>query len=166
MSRRDEDVWRVTTGTKTYWLHIKWTVSRARDSYGYNVCTLYVDGDKAARCNGGGYDMRGTVVGDWIARTFPDKLRQLTKEFYGLSFHDPNFDPGKAIPDPNDGRTVEQREKDGVTVGLERYQSFYRASSKLPTERHTVPLLDGAYGLESMLEIAQAIGLQFERGDL
>jgi hypothetical protein len=226
--------------TKT--LEFVWTTSRARDSYGYNVCTLYADGKKVARCNGGGYDMKGTDLGDYIARAYADRLMKLRPEdmeehkhferaekprmicenaacvvsnihangagednenyllppgtekcpkcggptrvdhrdgkvvsegryFYGLSFHDPNFDPGKAVigTDCDDrtmtnngeakGKTVEQAEKDGETIGLERYQAFYRASSKVPTERHTVPLIDGACGFSSVERIMKAIGL-------
>ena len=49
----------------------KWTVSRGRYTYGYNICTMYLhrrNGDKVkvSSCNGGGYDM-----------------------FYGLNFYDP-----------------------------------------------------------------------------
>lgn len=155
---------------KTYNLEFKWTVSRGRDTYGYNICTLYVNGNRAARCNGGGYDMEGTVLGNWIAATFPDDLRKLTTEFYGLTFHDPNFDPGKAVvkgetvfDGPADGKTVEQLEKEGKSFGLDRYQAFYSASSKLPTERHTVPLLDGGCGFSCMTKVGKAIGMTFER---
>ena len=45
-------------------LTFKWTVSRGRDSYGYNIVTLRVDGDKVSSCNGGGYDMKGTCLGN------------------------------------------------------------------------------------------------------
>ena len=31
------------TWNKINSLHFKWTISKARNSYGYNVCTLYVD---------------------------------------------------------------------------------------------------------------------------
>lgn len=64
--------------TKT--LEFKWTTSRGRDTYGYNICTLYVDGRKAARCNGGGYDMKGTCLGDWVARAYRDRLLDLKPE--------------------------------------------------------------------------------------
>lgn len=224
-------------------LEYRWTVSRARDTYGYNICTLYVDGRKAAACNGGGYDMKGTCLGNWIARTFKDRLLALKPEqmpaqshweradplprvcdnvdcliahkkpiagkddefefetlpadaekcphcggdarvdyhagrrvddgryFYGLTFHDPKFDPGKAVIgiDASDrtlggatGETVEQAEAEGKSLGLERYQAFYSASSKVPTERHTEPLIDGACGMSSVERIAEAIGLTFE----
>lgn len=152
-------------------LHFKWTVSRAADSYGYNVCTLFVDGHKVSRCNGGGYDMRGTCLGDYVARAYSDRLKALDgARFYGLTFHDPDFDPGKApvegpgmFGSPATGRTVEEREKAGESLGLERYQAFYRASSKHATKRHTVPLIDGACGFSSVERIMEAIHLRLER---
>ena len=140
-------------------LKFKWTVSRARDTYGYNICTLYVDGTKATRCNGGGYDMEGTCLGDWIAKEFKNELMKLNTEFYGLTYHDPNYDPGKA---EIGGQTVEEREKEGKSVGLERYQAFYSASSKVPSDKHTVPLIDGACGMSSVERIINAIGYQLE----
>lgn len=218
-------------------LEFKWTVSRARNTYGYNICSLYVDGKKVAAYNGGGYDMQGKSLGYYLARAYSDRLVKLTPEqmpevthwqraekprmvcheltnkcsgasadkdgyyppgtetcpdcggalmetnrdgkhvidgryFYGLTFHDPNFDPGKAVigkdcddrtfGNGSEGKTVEQAEAAGETVGLERYQAFYSASSKVPTERHTVPLIDGACGMNSVQEIAKAIGLTFE----
>jgi len=226
-------------------LEFKWTVSRARDTEGYNICSLYVDGQKVSSCNGGGYDMKGTALGNWIARAYADRLLKLTPKqmpkqshweraesrniwenkcgrcgfefktdyqkstvptcpickspltdemrkkefgtlgmndgktiddgryFYGLSFHDPNFDPGKAVIGTEKvtdqtfskdakGKTVEQAEKDGESLGLERYQAFYSASSKVPTKKHTVPLIDGGCGFSSVEKIMEAIGLSLE----
>ena len=177
-----------------YDLSFRWTVSRARNTAFYNICTLWVDGKRDASCIGGGYDMRGTVLGSWIARRFADRLLKLKEAdmpaqhewkdgqrvekghyFYGLTFHDPNYDPGKAIigKDADDrtlgggseGKTVEQAEKEGTSFGLERYQALYAASSKVPTDRHTVPLIDGACGITEVWKIAEAIGLKFERID-
>jgi len=77
-------------------LRFKWTVSRDRDTYGYNICSLYVNGTKVSSCNGGGYDMQGTALGNWITDNFQDKLKKLPanygscdnhKGFYGLSFY-------------------------------------------------------------------------------
>lgn len=140
---------------EVYRLRFKWTVSRGRDTYGYNICSLYVDGTKVSACNGGGYDMKGTSFGNWLAAAFAENLRKLTEPFYGLTFHDPTFDPGKADVE---GETVEQREKEGKSIGLERYQAFYGASAKLPSERHHVPLIDGACGFSQVQKIAKAIG--------
>jgi hypothetical protein len=73
-----------------YNLHFKWTVSRGRETYGYNICSLYVDGRKVSSCNGGGYDMKGTAFGNWVEVAFQDKLQELKldpKVYYGLSFY-------------------------------------------------------------------------------
>ncbi len=227
-----------------YILEYKWTVSRGRESYGYNICSLYVDGKKVSSCNGGGYDMKGTALGNWIARKFEKELLALKPEdmpeqshwernaernvyececkkckyefrmeisselptcpicknskdmdvsivygtlgmndgkrvvdgryFYGLSFHDPDYDPGKAVIGENCtdrtitkdgeaiGMTVEEAEKEGKSLGLERYQAFYSASSKTPTERHIVPLIGGACGISSVEAIMKAIGCRLE----
>ena len=61
-----------------------------------------------------------------------------------------------------EGKTVEQAEADGESLGLERYQAFYRASSRVPTERHTVPLIDGACGFGSVERIVNALGYELE----
>lgn len=156
--------------TKT--LEFKWTISRGRDTYGYNICSLYVNGYKVSSCNGGGYDMKGTALGNYIAKAFPDRLLKLNKEYYGLTFHDPNYDPGKAVigKDCTDRtieqkaqcKTVEQAENDGESLGLERYQAFYSASSKLPTTKHTIPLIDGACGFSCVANIIQDIGFSLK----
>lgn len=178
-------------------ISIRWGTSRGRDSYGYTTCSLRNSGgQRVAACNGGGFDMRGTVVGNWLARTFRDELlalkpRQMPEQshydyntckrvddgrsFYGLTFHDPNFDPSKAVvgegcddrtfgkDGENTGKTVAQVEQEGKSVGLERYQALYRASSKVPTKRHTIPCIDGACGISSVMEIARAIGIDLKQ---
>jgi len=170
------------TATRTH-LEYKWTVSRGRDTYGYNICTLYADGRKVSRCDGGGYDMEGTCLGSFLAKRYADRLVALkTKDFprghdgkrafYGLTFHDPNYDPGKAIvgEDCDDrtldgkgkGQTVAEREAAGKSLGLERYQAIYSASSPVPTKRHTIPSIDGGCGKNCVETIGNAIGLRFE----
>lgn len=76
----------------------KYTVSRGAETYGYNICTLYINGEKVSSCNGGGYDMRGTALGDWIEVQWPDEIKALPasfrdkkgfqKGFYGLTHRD------------------------------------------------------------------------------
>lgn len=58
-------------------VEIKWGTSRGRDSYGYTTASLYHSGRRIAACNGGGYDMRGTVLGNFVAWAFADQLRAL-----------------------------------------------------------------------------------------
>jgi hypothetical protein len=169
---RNETVYLITTPKgETLYAKFKWTVSRGRDTYGYNICTLYIDGKRVARCNGGGYDMQGTCLGSWLACHAKDRLLKLKQEFYGLTFQDPDFDPGKAVvgegcddrtfDERGKGKTVEQAEQDGDSVGLERYQAVYRASSKLPSERHTIPHIDGACGFSCVERIGNAVGYGF-----
>ena len=136
-------------------LFFKWTVSRGRDTYGYNVCTLYVDGDKISRCNGGGYDMEGTCLGDYIAVAFKDKLLKLKlkEKLYGLTFHNPDWKPSDEIV---------QNEKEGKDLGLERYQAFYSASTFRPSKKHNIPLIDGACGKNSVEKIMATIGLKLK----
>lgn len=80
-------------------LMFKWTISRGCDTFGYNICSLYVNEEKATNCKGGGYDMRGTVLADWMEETFPDQLKKLKGNsgsgdvsggFYGLHFYNPS----------------------------------------------------------------------------
>ena len=78
-------------------LEVKWTISRGRDSYDYNICSLWQRGQKVASCNGGGYDMIGTVFAQWLCNNYMDRLEKLPKfitirgyktELYGLSHYD------------------------------------------------------------------------------
>lgn len=229
-------------------LRVRWGTSRGRDTYGYTTCSLSEDGKRITACNGGGYDMRGTVFGNWLTYAYTDRLLKLKPEdmpehtewrpdyhaficrdcsvkrlaqwdgegtppesvtlrtekemhsegfewpkcpecgqdmdrdnhagervklpnsLYGLTFHDPHYDPSKAVIGTDctdrtlgpgaEGKTVEQAEKDGESFGLERIQAFYKASSRVPTDRHTVPSIDGACGFDCVREIAKAIGLE------
>ena len=134
-----------------YNLKFKWTVSKAVNTYGYNICSLFVNGQKVSSCNGGNYDMQGTCLGEWIEREFKDELLQLKENFYGVTFHNPNWQPSKEII---------KREEEGKSLGLERYQDFYKQSCKLPTEKHTIPVIDGACGVTSVEKILKAVGYQ------
>ena len=149
-----------TPDGQTLLAEFRWTISRARDSYGYNICSLWIDGRKVSSCNGGGYDMGGTCLGSWFNKAAKNLLLKLKEEFYGLTFHDPNYDPGKAVL-PN-GKTVEQAEAAGESLGLDRYQQIYAGSSKTPTSKHVEPFIDGTCGLSSVEWIMNACGYKLE----
>ena len=86
-------------------VQIKHSISRGRDTYGYNIVTAVCNG-KSYRTLGGGYDMIGTVLGDWFETEYQDDLTALvttlqlehyvgtTKRpanaFYGLFVRDDN----------------------------------------------------------------------------
>jgi len=116
-------------------LEFRWTVSRGRDTYGYNICSLWIDRRKVASCNGGGYDMQGTVLGEWIQNNFIYQLTKLKSRrggessdgFYGLTFH-------KMTTEGAEYHETHQGDDDHVC-------------------------LDGGCGIESMKRIAEAIGI-------
>lgn len=61
---------------ETY-LAISWSISRGTETYGYNICRLDdSQTGKRYRCLGG-YDMMGTVVGQWLEDLFQPQLKQL-----------------------------------------------------------------------------------------
>ena len=92
-------------------LEFKYTISRARDTYGYNICSLWIHTEsgreKVARTCGGGYDMQGCCLGNWIQEYKPFKqglLRCKPSDFYGLTFYDEKarksrkqYNPGNKI---------------------------------------------------------------------
>lgn len=83
----------------------KYGVSRGQYTYGYTLVSLYVDGKKVAKTGGGGYDMKGVVLGAWITDNFQEQLKKLTAHygsqdktdwntsFYGLKFYSPDHKP-------------------------------------------------------------------------
>lgn len=173
-------------------IEVKWGTSRGQNSYGYTTCSLWHQGRRVAACNGGGYDLRGTVFGSFLARQFADRLRMLAPEhmpkdrrhgrpnhedvperqLYGLVYVDPDYDPGKAVIGTDctnrtmgakDEVTVAEAEEAGQSFGLERYQAAYAATSPYPTEHHTEPSINGACGIVSVRKIARAIGLDWTR---
>lgn len=126
-------------------LHFKWTVSRGRDTYGYNICTLLVDGVKVGRCNGGGYDMQGTVFAQWIGNEYQTELIKFVND-NGINEHYPN-------------NTYETK------TGIERRYAlpgFYGMSIYVKPDNTTIVHLDGGCGMESIKHIAEAIGIKLK----
>jgi len=66
-----------------YVVKFKWSVSRGRDTYGYNICTAYVDGQKVGKSMGGGYDMKGAALAKWL-----EQFVRPEHNFYGLNRRD------------------------------------------------------------------------------
>jgi hypothetical protein len=97
----------------TNYLSLSWSTSRGADTYGYNICRL--DADKRYRCMGGGYDMVGTVVANWLKERYQERL----------------VAAGSAVT----GLYGARKQSWGVS-------------------------LDGACGLECMIQIAEAIGIR------
>lgn len=126
----------------TQYLSITWSTSRGRDTYGYNICKLSAgyNGTVYRTC-GGGYDMVGTVVGEWLQANYQERLLAL-----GMNACAARVDAANKYESRNEGMygmcyRVERKKVDGRLAQVARIT------------------LDGGCGIESMRKIAEAIGL-------
>ena len=116
-------------------LNISWSTSRGRDTYGYNICRLDDSRTrKRYRCMGGGYDMIGTVFGEWLTDMHAPQLAAL----FASREH---VDAGYAVK------------------GYRKIPDLYEVTMSPDGKVHC----DGACGIESMIRIAEAIGLQVQQ---
>jgi len=136
-----------TAKTKVYSLHFKWTISKGRETYGYNICSLLVNGTKVAQCMGGGYDMQGTVFANWLEKEFaPELMRLFAPDFAELK-------AGKA-------ETRQYTLQSGDVVFCTTPKNYYGATIRTNSRTGQDDLcLDGAAGLNAIERIANAIGL-------
>ena len=117
--------------SETY-LAVRWSTSRGRDTYGYNICSVTDQAtSKRYSCNGGGYDMLATSFGAWLTETYQNALHEIGDRAY-VTYYDQDTDPN--------------RYNDDGLYGMYRY-----ADGRIS--------LDGACGIESMLKIAKALGI-------
>lgn len=150
----------------TFSLQLSWGISKGRDTYGYNICRLDAPGyypknsgtdnppfvqPKRYRCSGGGYDMTGTVVGNWLQSRYQDRLMQLAQAPSRI---------GTFLYRDEDGRL--QRAKESADRKNVLYGSTYYPAHG---EKDAYVSLDGACGLSSMRAIAEAIGLSIKSID-
>jgi hypothetical protein len=119
-------------------LRISWSVSRGRDSYGYNICRLDSRSGSRYKTCGGGYDMIGTVVGDWLEAEHQAELVELVK--------------GLELEPYGDGKT-------GIRVVVRDSDFSFSGFFVNPNGSVT---LDGGCGLSAMQSIARAIGLDMQ----
>lgn len=119
-------------------LILKHSISRAMDSYGYNRITLTdtLTGKKYA-CVGGGYDMVGTVFGEWLEANYQTELLEIAHKAYYIC----------------DSKKLSYNDSP-CQVKLYGMTAY---SHKEYVE------LDGACGLECMLDIAKHAGLSVQR---
>lgn len=122
------------------YLPLSWSVSRGRDTYGYNICRL---DDRSTglryRCTGGGYDMVGTVLGEWLQSMHQSRL-QLLKE-NGPQGKPVLVDCGYSMP------------------GWMKREDLYGLTFA-PDGR---AIVDGACGVESVIKVAEACGISITR---
>jgi hypothetical protein len=124
-------------------LQVSWSVSKAHDTYGYNIARLDdTDTGKRYRCSGGGYDMIGTVFGDWLQDRYQDRL--ITIADRADAEYILNADGSYGAREKNDSRDS--------LYGMTAVRTHKMTSTKVH--------LDGGCGIESMRRIAEAVGLE------
>ena len=128
---------------ETY-LTVKWSVSRGRETHGYNICTV-TDQNTGKRysCNGGGYDMLGTSFAEWLEDVHQAELVSIADKADHAYTDGVRTDPGLA---PRESATLY-----GMTAYLHKDGSVHRVR------------LDGACGMSSMERIAKELGLTLKR---
>lgn len=133
-----------------FYLTLSWSISRGRDTYGYNICRLdapgyYVKGayQQAERFKtmGGGYDMVGTVIGDWLESRYQDRLMLIHERSAHLYRIGHGFNGN------------EKRDMSNTLYGMTAHIDENGHPNKIT--------LDGACGDSSMEAIAKAIGLRW-----
>jgi hypothetical protein len=130
--------------SRIFSLSLLWSISRARDSDGWNRVRIVDDekGTKYPSNCGGGYDMVGTALGAWIAVALKPELLTLNRKFYGLAYRDPDLkiDPNLSM--------------------LDHHQALLAKFTNTPTATNTEPVLNGGCGSESMCRIIEACGFE------
>lgn len=118
-------------------LSLSWSVSRGRDTYGYNICRLDSrNSGRRYKCMGGGYDMIGTVFGDFLESEYQDQLRALVAPLPKVQYGSTSW----------------------LQIAEDINPSFYGLTIR--PDGHVS--LDGACGFSSMRRIAEALGLSVE----
>jgi hypothetical protein len=130
-----------------YSLFFKWSVSRGRDTDGWNICTVYVDGQKRASCNGGGYDMQGTSFAEFLQGEFQTEL---------VAFADQADSHYELTPKPLAGRKRKQEYE--YKAIKDRRGQFYGMTAYWIDGKCRNVSLDGGCGFECMCSIAKKLG--------
>jgi len=113
-------------------LTVKHSTSKAADTFGYNRVTLLdqTTGKRYATC-GGGYDMLGTCLGDYLQANHQVDLLSIASKAYSIY----------------NGKTL----SDNGHTGNKLYGMTHNVGKSVS--------LDGACGFDCMVKIARAAGL-------
>lgn len=126
-------------------LNLSWSTSRGRDTYGWNICRLEDSSTgKRYRTCGGGYDMVGTVLGEWLVDNFQVYLQEIGDRA-GSYYSKANGYQSHRIADGG-----------AMPFGRPDPAYLYGMTRNDDTGRITI---DGACGTSTVRDIAAAIGL-------
>jgi hypothetical protein len=118
-------------------LALTWSVSRGRETYGWNIARLDSrDSGKRYRTCGGGYDMIGTVLGQYVENELQGKLRELVHSVSGLL-----VDAGYTVP------------------GYRRINDLYGLT--VAPNGHVQ--IDGGCGVDCVIRIIRGMNMEVQR---
>lgn len=121
-------------------LTISWTISKGRDTYGYNICRLdHSITGKRYKCMGGGYDMVGDCLGQFVTDYLQADLMALADQSY--------YTVGLV------GSSVSHREGGNNLYGV---YAYYKDGQLVRVS------VDGSCGVDSVRRIVEAMGYEFE----
>ena len=124
----------MSTPRRNY-LSLTWSISRGRETYGYNIARLDSSATGARyRTCGGGYDMVGTVIGQWLESDYQDRLQALA-----VALREDLVDCGYSVK----GYLGHPTKLYGLTV-----------------KPNGTVSLDGACGINAMIDVAEALGIE------
>lgn len=127
------------------YLPISWSTSRGQSTYGWNICRLDDrETDKRYRTCGGGYDMIGTVLGQWLEDKYQDRLRSI------------GMRAGSYFSKAGGYQSHRITEGGSLPYGRPDPSYFYGMTRNDDTGAITI---DGACGRTTVLTIADAIGI-------
>ena len=124
-------------------LVLSWSISRGRDTSGYNICRLdSCNTGKRYRTMGGGYDMVGAALGEWLTREHQDELRTIAHRAGSYYSKAEGYKSHRTLDD--------MRPDPAYLYGMTRDNDTGAVS------------IDGACGVGSVRAIAEAIGIFLE----
>ena len=111
-------------------------ISRGRETFGYAIVSLEsFETGKRYRCNGGGYDMLGTVLGNWLSDRYQSEMLAYL-ESLGMK--------------PGDWATS----RDGAKANGWHYGTHI--------SKKGIAGIDGATGQSNVIELARRMGIIIE----
>lgn len=130
-------------------LRYRWSVSR---SDGYNVITISENGTRYATARGGGYDMTGAALADWLTARYRVRLAQLAQKRAGSVYSNGKYTDRHSQTERTDKKPGWKPNPNYLEGSL--YGLTYNA------EKHSAHL-DGACGVSSVCKVLEALGLKF-----
>ena len=123
-----------------------WTLSKGKDTYGYNICTIKdTTTGKKGQCNGGGYDMAGTSLASLLVA--------LELNEYLLKILDPTT--CSYFSDSMTETFINNEPAGHSYPSNVAYGTYYRIDKK---GNHSVTV-DGATGLTNVIDIYAKAGV-------